>query len=64
MKQSITVLFLGSLMVFFGHSQSLEKKVKGNKTVTIIQTKINSFHTIDLDEDFEIEIIYNKIYPL
>jgi hypothetical protein len=59
MKQYSTVLFFGLLMLFSGHSQSLEK-IKGNKNVTTIQTEINAFHTLALDEDFEIEIIYNK----
>lgn len=40
-------------------AQTIEK-VKGNKIVTSIQTVINPFHTISVDEDFEIEIIYNQ----
>jgi len=59
MKQYITVLFFGILTLFSLHSQNLEK-IKGNKNVTIVQTEINSFHTLALDEDFEIEIIFNK----
>lgn len=42
------------------HSQNPEK-IKGNRLVTIINTEIASFHTIALDEDFEIDLIYNKI---
>lgn len=59
MKQYITVLFFGLLTLFYGYSQNLEK-IKGNKNVTTLQTEINSFHTIALDEDFEIEIIFNR----
>lgn len=58
MKTSIAIL-LFSLFVISGYSQKKEK-VKGNRMVSIIQTDISSFHTIDLDEDFEIEIIYNR----
>jgi len=58
MKKSIAIL-LFSLFVISGYSQKAEK-VKGNRIVSIIETDINSFHTIDLDEDFVIEIIYNK----
>ena len=58
MKTSIAIL-LFSLFVISGYSQKAEK-VKGNRIVSIIETDINSFHTIDLDEDFVIEIIYNK----
>ncbi|GAA4952002.1 DUF2807 domain-containing protein [Algibacter agarivorans] len=35
-------------------------KVKGNRNVITQLTNINSYHTIALDEDFEIEIIFNK----
>lgn len=41
------------------NAQNLEK-VKGNRIVTTIQTDIDAFHTIEVDEDFDIEIIYNK----
>ncbi|CAH8293716.1 putative autotransporter adhesin-like protein [Mariniflexile fucanivorans] len=41
-------------------SQTIEK-VKGNKNVTIIQTEIDPFDTIIVDEDFDIEIIYNSV---
>tara|TARA_R110001583_G_scaffold82065_6_gene218189 strand:- start:156 stop:989 length:834 start_codon:yes stop_codon:yes gene_type:complete len=58
MKTSLAIL-LFSLFVISSYSQNT-KKVKGNRIVSIVQTDISSFHTIDLDEDFEIEIIYNK----
>lgn len=57
-KQIIT--FLASLIFcFYSEAQTLEK-IKGNKNVTIIQTEIDPFHTIIVDEDFEVEIIYNQ----
>ncbi len=58
MKKPVVIL-LFSLFVVFGYSQKAEK-VKGNRMVSIVQTDISSFHTIDLDEDFDIEIIYNR----
>lgn len=36
-----------------------QEKIKGNKNVTIIETKINDFHTIELGEKFVIELIQN-----
>ncbi len=38
-----------------------QEKIKGNRNVTIAKTEISPFHTIDLDEDFEVEIIFNQI---
>lgn len=57
-KQIITIL----LFLVLGATSSAQtiEKVKGNKNVTIIQTEINSFHTIVVDEDFKIELIYNQ----
>lgn len=57
-KQIITsVLFL--ILGLTTEAQTIEK-VKGNKIVTSIQTEINPFHTISVDEDFEVELIYNQ----
>lgn len=36
------------------------EKIKGNRSVITKQTDIGAFHTIALDEDFKVEIIYNK----
>lgn len=58
-KQPITLLLALSLY-YIGLSQNPEK-VKGNKIVTIVQTEIKPFHTIIVDEDFDIEIIYNLV---
>tara|TARA_R110002049_G_scaffold71370_1_gene183853 strand:+ start:8468 stop:8851 length:384 start_codon:yes stop_codon:yes gene_type:complete len=60
MSKSTFVLFFISLLCFSLQAQNPEK-VKGNRTVVIQETLIDAFHTIDLDEDFDIEIIYNKI---
>ena len=58
MKQ-IILLFLGVFMAINLNAQNSEK-VKGNRVVTTIVTEIDAFHTIEIDEDFEIDIIYNK----
>ena len=58
MKQ-ITLLFLGVFMAVNLNAQNSEK-VKGNRVVTTILTEIDTFHTIEIDEDFEVDIIYNK----
>ncbi|WP_396603287.1 GIN domain-containing protein [Algibacter sp. R77976] len=58
MKNFLIILFFGLLSFSFCSAQSTEK-IKGNRNVTIQQTNIESFHTIALDEDFEIEIIYD-----
>ena len=47
------------IFCFFNNAQNTEK-IKGNRSVTIQQTLINSFHTIMIDNDFEVDIIYNK----
>ncbi|UKM66084.2 DUF2807 domain-containing protein [Flavobacteriaceae bacterium GSB9] len=38
-----------------------QEKVKGSRNVTIERIEISPFHTINLDEDFEVEIIFNQI---
>lgn len=57
-KPYITTVVL--LFCFVTVAQNPEK-VRGNKIVTIVQTEINPFHTIIVDEDFDIEIIYNNV---
>lgn len=57
-----TLIALISALVIGGITQAQNpEKIKGNRLVSIINTEINSFHTIALDEDFEIDLIYNKI---
>lgn len=58
MKPLISV-FLTVFMVVTLNAQNLEK-VKGNRIVTSIQTQIDAFHTIIVDEDFEVDIAYNN----
>ncbi|WP_052143727.1 GIN domain-containing protein [Wocania ichthyoenteri] len=60
MNKKLLSLILIFSICFITLSQNTEK-IKGNRNVTILQTPINSFHTIIVDEDFEIEIIYNKV---
>tara|TARA_R110002126_G_scaffold10501_7_gene47764 strand:- start:7650 stop:8486 length:837 start_codon:yes stop_codon:yes gene_type:complete len=59
MKQSLTFLFFALLSSSLCIAQSAEK-IKGNRNVTIQTTHIESYHTIALDADFEVEIIYDK----
>ena len=54
-KTTISLFFI-FLFIFSSEAQNLSK-VKGNKNVTIEQTALNAFHTIVVNEDFEIEII-------
>lgn len=53
---------LASLLVLMSYAsaqgQNLEK-IKGNRTVSTVQTDISSFHTISIDEDFNIDLIFN-----
>ncbi|WP_370478515.1 GIN domain-containing protein [Tamlana flava] len=55
MKNYLVSLLL--LVVF--NSITAQEKVKGNRNVTTEIADISTFHTIALDEDFEIEIIFN-----
>ena len=59
MKHSLTVLFFALLSSSLCIAQSIEK-IKGNRNVTKQTTNIEPYHTIALDEDFEVEIIYDK----
>ena len=59
-KLFISVIFTICLCISSLVAQNVNK-VKGNKNVTIQQTDINPFHTIIVDEDFDIEIIYNQV---
>jgi len=59
-KLYISAIFTFCLCISSLVAQNVNK-VKGNKNVTIQQTDINPFHTIIVDEDFDIEIIYNQV---
>lgn len=59
MKKTVISLILSILVLSIATAQNVDK-VKGNRNVTLQQTYINSFHTIEVDEDFEVDIIYNK----
>ncbi|WP_346882060.1 DUF2807 domain-containing protein [uncultured Algibacter sp.] len=59
MKKRITLLF--NLLICFTITAQTLEKVKGNRVVITQLTDISPFHSIALDEDFDIEIIYNKV---
>ncbi len=59
MKNPLSLLFLSVLSLSFCHAQKMAK-TKGNKIVKLINTEVTPFHTINLDEDFEIDLIFNK----
>ncbi|WP_296347448.1 DUF2807 domain-containing protein [Winogradskyella sp.] len=56
MKKSLLILF--SLMLAM--SSIAQEKIKGDRNVTIKQTYIDDFHTLEIGEDFSIEIVYNS----
>jgi hypothetical protein len=58
LKITTNILFSLLFCLVVG-AQDIEK-IKGNKNVITQQTDINSFHTIVVNADFEIEIIHNK----
>jgi hypothetical protein len=60
MKRYFLALGL-TLIAFMTSFAQNPEKVKGNRIVVIQETLIDPFHTINVDEDFEIEIIYNKV---
>ncbi|MDN3666765.1 GIN domain-containing protein [Algibacter miyuki] len=59
MKKKFPTLLLAMSLSFFGHAQSLEK-VKGDRNVTKLLTAVPDFHTLILDEAFEIDLVYSK----
>ncbi|NRD20483.1 DUF2807 domain-containing protein [Winogradskyella eckloniae] len=59
MKKLLLILLLSITLVPNVIAQS-EEKIKGNRNVTIKQTYIDDFHTIVVDGDFSIEIVYNS----
>lgn len=59
MKKLLLTLFVIILAVPELAAQS-EEKIKGDRNVTIKQTYIDDFHTIIVDGDFSIEVVYNS----
>ncbi|WP_298236662.1 DUF2807 domain-containing protein [uncultured Algibacter sp.] len=59
-NKKILFAFLMPLMFSTAVMAQKGEKIKGNRNVITKQTDIDAFHTIALDEDFEVEIIYNK----
>ena len=59
MIRLINSLLISTLFCVTLQAQTPEK-VRGNKKVTVQQTQIDAFHTIVVNDDFEIDIIYNQ----
>ncbi len=59
MKKNLTLLIFCLLSITLCNAQKTEK-VKGNRNVSILRTNLDAYHTLILDEDFEIEFIYNE----
>jgi hypothetical protein len=59
MKSYLTTIIIIFLSFSIGIAQNAEK-IKGNRIVNIQTTDIDSYHTIALDEDFDIEIVYAR----
>ncbi|GAA4239554.1 DUF2807 domain-containing protein [Postechiella marina] len=60
MKKSL-ITIISCVLVFYNLYAQNPDKIKGNRIVSLVNTEVSSFHTIALDEDFEVDIIYNKI---
>ncbi|WP_299101413.1 DUF2807 domain-containing protein [uncultured Winogradskyella sp.] len=59
MKKLLLILLLFITVVPNIAAQS-EEKIKGNRNVTLRQTYIDDFHSIVVEGDFSIEIVYNS----
>ncbi|WP_257018461.1 DUF2807 domain-containing protein [Winogradskyella pacifica] len=59
MKKRILTLLLMIVALPVLQAQS-DEKIKGDRNVTIKQTFIDNFHSIIVDGDFSIEIVYNS----
>lgn len=60
MKKSLITIISCVLVLYNSYAQNPDK-IKGNRIVSLVNTEVSSFHTIALDEDFEVDIIYNKV---
>ncbi len=54
-------LLVLALFTFSTNYSQNPEKIRGNRIVSIVNTEVDDFHTIALDEDFEIDILYNRI---
>ncbi|MUU77583.1 GIN domain-containing protein [Winogradskyella endarachnes] len=59
MKKLLRILFITVVTLPLASAQS-EEKIKGNRNVTIQQTYVDDFHSILVDGDFSIEMVYNS----
>ncbi|WP_458627165.1 GIN domain-containing protein [Winogradskyella sp. PC D3.3] len=59
MKKTVLILLLTIATVPLLQAQT-ENKIKGDRNVTIKQTYIDNFHSIVVNGDFSIEVVYNS----
>lgn len=59
MKRLLLILLITVVTLPLVSAQS-EEKIKGNRNVTIQQTYVDDFHSIVVDGDFSIEVVYNS----
>ncbi|MFV0564912.1 MAG: GIN domain-containing protein [Flavobacteriaceae bacterium] len=59
MKRVAFILFSILLTGFTSYAQTLDK-VKGNKNVITQTTETEAFHTLIIDDDFEVSLIFNQ----
>lgn len=59
MKTALRILLLMMALTPIVTAQSADK-IKGDRNVTIKQTYIDNFHSIIVDGDFSIEVVYNS----
>lgn len=57
-KLAYTLIFLLGIITV-GNAQSKEK-IKGDRNVTIKQTYLDSFNTLIIKDDFEVQLVYNS----
>lgn len=60
MKKIALTIFTFLLILSISYAQNTEK-IKGNRNVTLVNTVVKPFHTIIVDQDFKIDLIYNKL---
>jgi len=60
MKKIALTIFTFLLILSISYAQNTEK-IKGNRNVTLVNTVLKPFHTIIIDQDFKIDLIYNKM---
>ncbi|MDN3492342.1 GIN domain-containing protein [Winogradskyella bathintestinalis] len=59
MKKLLLILLVFIALSQWAVAQSTEK-IKGDRNVTVKQTYVDDFHTIVIDSDFAVEVVYNS----